>query len=145
MHPTNGEFTPEKRSQQMTTDKQAGRPLTVDTPLGTDKMLLRGLHGTEAISQLFRFELDLLADNKLDVRFDQLLGKQVTAHVSLAESGKRHFNGVCIRITQAERDARETMFTAYRMEIVPSFWLWTRKAQSRIFQHQSVPDILKEV
>ena len=59
----------------MSTDKQADRPLTVDTPLGTDKMLLRGLHGKEAISQLFRFELDLLADNKLDVQFDQLLGK----------------------------------------------------------------------
>src|SRR5436309_8152537 len=31
------------------------------------------------------------------------------------------------------------------MELVPEFWLLTRSAQSRIFQHISVPDILKKV
>jgi type VI secretion system secreted protein VgrG len=31
------------------------------------------------------------------------------------------------------------------MEIVPQFWLLTRRAQSRIFQHLTVPDILKKV
>ena len=29
--------------------------------------------------------------------------------------------------------------------MVPEFWKLTKKAQSRIFQHKSVPDILKKV
>src|SRR5262249_39729152 len=37
------------------------------------------------------------------------------------------------------------VFTAYRMEVVPQVWLLTRRAQSRIFQHLPVPDILKKV
>ena len=33
----------------------------------------------------------------------------------------------------------------YRAEVVPQLWLWTKKVQSRVFQHLSVPDILKQV
>ncbi len=124
--------------------QQADRPLTIDTPLGKDMVLLRGLSGREGISQLFGFELDLIAENKTDVAFDKLLGQKVTAHLSLPK-GKRHFNGLCVRISQGERDEGDKTFTSYRMEIVPDFWMLTRKAQSRIFQQKSVPDILKKV
>ena len=41
--------------------------------------------------------------------------------------------------------AQGAIFTEYTLEIVPQFWLLTRRAQSRIFQHLSVPDILKKV
>jgi type VI secretion system secreted protein VgrG len=60
----------------------------------------------------------------------------------LPEEKKRYFNGVCRWVSQGARD--ET-FTSYRMEIVPTFWFLTKSAQSRIFQHISVPDILKKV
>src|SRR5207302_9200029 len=55
---------------------------------------------------------------------------------------KRQFSGICNRISEGGRDQT---FTRYRMEIVPQFWLLTRRIQSRIFQHISVPDILKKV
>src|SRR5262249_47036455 len=55
---------------------------------------------------------------------------------------QRYFNGICSRVSQG---ARDPIFTAYRMEMVPETWLLTRTAQSRIFQHKTVPDILKEV
>ena len=40
---------------------------------------------------------------------------------------------------------RDDTFIAYRAELVPPVWLLTRRTQSRIFQHISVPDILKKV
>src|ERR1700682_4357566 len=107
-------------------------------------VLLRGLSGRESISRLFGFELDLLAENRTDVAFDKVLGQKVTAHLTLPQ-GKRHFNGRCVRISQGERDEGDKTFTSYRMKIVPDFWMLTRKAQSRIFQQMSVPDILKKV
>ena len=122
--------------------KKADRPLTVTTPLGPDDLLLKGFTGREAISQLFRFQLDLFAENKTDVSFDKVLGQKVTVHVLMPGGAKRHINGLCNRFAQGDRDAT---FTSYTAEIVPDFWKATRKAQSRIFQHMTVPDILKKV
>lgn len=123
---------------------QAKRPLSVDTPLGKDKLLLIGFRGTDALSQLFRYRLELIAENKTEVAFDKLLGQPCTVTFRWGKDNakERYFNGICTRISQGERDA---VFTRYYMELVPKAWLLTRKAQSRIFQHMTVPDILKKV
>jgi type VI secretion system secreted protein VgrG len=121
---------------------QADRPLTVTTPLAPDDLLLVGFRGREALSQLFDFELDLLAENATDIPFEKLLGKKVTVHLSLLDRGKRHFSGICIGMSEGTRD---TTFTSYRMQVVPEAWLLSKKTQSRIFEQISVPEILKEV
>ena len=121
---------------------QQNRPMEVTTPLGPDKLLLMGFSGREVISRLFSFQLDLLAENETNVAFDKLLGQKITVRLDLVEDEKRYFSGICNRISQGERDE---IFTRYRMEIVPQFWLLTKRAQSRIFQQMTVPDILKKV
>ena len=45
----------------MDTYTQANRWLSITTPLGMDALLLVGVRGSEAVSELFRFHLDLLA------------------------------------------------------------------------------------
>jgi type VI secretion system secreted protein VgrG len=128
----------------MVTYMQADRWMTVTTPLGPDALLLVGFAGHEAISQLFSFQLDLLAEKQTDIPFEQILGQKMTINLTLPESPstKRHFSGICIRLTQSGQD---NTFTSYRAEVVPEFWLLTKKAQSRIFQQLTVPDILKQV
>src|SRR5262249_5184413 len=51
-------------------------------------------------------------------------------------------SGICHRLTQGDQDYK---FTGFRLEIVPQFWLLTKRAQSRIFQNQGVDAILKKV
>jgi type VI secretion system secreted protein VgrG len=126
----------------MPTYAQAARPLTVSTPLGPDQLLMVGFTGREAISQSFLFRLELAAENRTEIAFEQLLGQKITVNLTLPDGSKRYFNGVCSRISQGEQD---DTFTTYRAELVPQFWLLTRRAQSRIFQHLTVPDILKKV
>ncbi len=126
----------------MSTYTQANRLMRVSTPLGPDALLLSGFMAHEAISQLFELKLDLLAENKTTIPFEKLLGASVTVSLNLLGDSTRHFNGIVSRLTQGERD--ET-FTLYRAEVVPQLWLWTKKVQSRVFQHLSVPDILKQV
>jgi type VI secretion system secreted protein VgrG len=121
---------------------QNDRPITVSTPLSPDDFLLVGFHGREAISQLFGFELDLLAENSTEVPFEKVLGNKVTVHLSLLDGGKRHFSGICKGVSEGTRD--ET-FTSYRLEVVPEIWRLSKKTQSRIFQQLSVPEILKQV
>src|SRR5947209_8503670 len=126
----------------MPSNTQTNRPMSVTTPLGPDKLLLTSFSGHEALSQLFTFRLDALAENSADVPFDKLLGQPVVVRLELPGNKQRHFAGICSRVSQGE--STQT-FTAYRLEMMPAFWLLTRRAQSRIFQHKNVPDILKEV
>ena len=121
---------------------QANRPLTCTTPLGKDVLLLVGFSGQEAISQLFQFHLDLVAEKKTTIDFGQLIGQPITVEVDVPQGGKRYFNGIVKRFSQGGRD---DTFIHFRAEMVPQFWLWTKKAQSRIFQQLAVPDILKQV
>jgi type VI secretion system secreted protein VgrG len=123
---------------------QADRPLSVKTQLADDALLLIGLTGHEAISQLFSFQLDLLAEESDKVKFEKLLGQPIIVRLNLENDKKRYFSGICKRASQGGR-SQDDIFTSYQMEIVPQFWLLTKRAQSRIFQHLAVPDILKKV
>jgi type VI secretion system secreted protein VgrG len=121
---------------------QAGRPLEVTTPLGANKLLLVGLKGQEALSELFCFQLDVLASRQTEIAFDHLLGQPITATLALGEDRTRPFSGICRAVSQGMQDK---VFTSYRLTIVPQFWLLTRKVQCRIFQHLTVPEILCKV
>lgn len=114
----------------------------VTTPLGADKLLLAGFSGTESLASLFSFRLDCLALNETAVPFDALLGRSITVWIRMAGNKKRFFNGICNRIAQGSSDRQ---FTAYHLDVVPKIWMLSRKTQSRIFQHLTVPDILKKV
>jgi type VI secretion system secreted protein VgrG len=124
--------------------KQAGRRLQVTTPLGDDVLLLSGFSGHEAISRPFLFQLECVAENEnaKKVLFDSLLGQKITVRISLPGDKERFLNGTCLRVAQGARDAT---FTRHLLDLVPEFFLLSQKTQSRIFQHLSIPDILKKV
>ena len=85
---------------------QANRPLSVTTPLGTDVLLLQRFSGEEAVSKLFCFELDLLAESTATVKFDAILGQGVTVTLVMpADGSKRYFNGIVSRFSQGGRSA----------------------------------------
>ncbi len=121
---------------------QEERPLSVTTPLGKDALLILGLQGHEAVSHLFQFHLDLMADLETEIRFDRILGQNVTVEMRLPDGGKRYFNGIVKRFSQGARDKH---FVAYRAEVVPKLWLLSKKVRSRIFQHLTIPQILQQV
>ena len=121
---------------------QENRIIKVNTPLGNDVLLLQGINGQEAISSLYHFDLDLIAENGQNIVFDKLLGQKISIEMQLPDEKTRYFHGLVSSFSQGGRDER---FTAYRAEMVPQFWLLTRIAQSRIFQQVAVPNILKEV
>jgi type VI secretion system secreted protein VgrG len=126
---------------------QENWPIAVSTPLGPDVLSLVGFTAEESLSRLFTYHLDLIAENQAEVPFEKLLGQSITLELGWSagqapREKKRFFNGICSRIAQGERDKE---FTSFRMEVVPRMWLLTRRVQSRIFQHVSVPEILEKV
>jgi type VI secretion system secreted protein VgrG len=119
---------------------QMGRALRIDTPLGADALLLRNVSGQEAVSQLFRFQLELLSEDDA-LSFDAIVGKNITLHIQTVDS-ERAFNGFVSRFSQGSRDER---FTHYHAEVVPWLWFLTRTADCRIFQRKTAPDIIKKI
>ncbi len=125
----------------MSTFTQEGGLFKIDTPLGKDVLLLQGFRGTEGISRLFRFELDLLSE-KSSISFSDIVGKNVTISLKQPDKSYRYLNGVISRFAQ---HATEEQFTSYSAEMVPWLWFLTRNADCRIFLNKSIPDILTKV
>src|SRR6516225_8132729 len=80
---------------------QENRLMSITTPLGKDVLLLDAFSGTEAISQLFQFDLGMYADSDTKVAFEQLLGQKVT--VTISGDTPRYFNGIVSRLSQGQR------------------------------------------
>ena len=122
---------------------QADRPLAITTPLGEDALLVTCLRGYEAISQPFNFQVELLAEVGTEISFERIVGQAVTVEMQLISEEKRYFNGVVKRFSQGIGGGK--FFVHFRAELVPKFWLLTKKVRCRVFQHISVPDILRRV
>src|SRR3954469_13033467 len=97
---------------------QAHRQMAISTPLGKDVLLLRGFTGTEALSRLFTFDLDLVSEAE-SVKFQEIVGKSVTVRMFDAAGEERHWNGFISRFSQGTKDQRTI---GYRAQMVP--WLW---------------------
>lgn len=120
---------------------QEHRRIAISTPLGKDALLLRGFSGSEAISQLFHFDLDLVSEND-SVKFQDVVGKNVTLRIYDAAGAERYWNGFISRFSQGSQDRR---LTGYRAQMVPWLWFLTRTADCRIFQNLKVPDIIQKI
>jgi type VI secretion system secreted protein VgrG len=119
------------------------RYLYLKSPLPEGDLLLSAFSGEESISELFSFQLDLLAENSTMIAFDKLLGQKVGFGIAQGDRyDERPFHGICTRVVQLSRDK---LFTRYRVGIVPGVWLLTQRVRSRIFQKKTIPDILKTV
>jgi type VI secretion system secreted protein VgrG len=123
---------------------EGNRYLYLTTPLGENKLLLSGFTGEEGLNKLFHFDLELLSDNTTTVDFDKLIGQKVSFGVQGTDlrQDARDLHGIVTEFSQGKRDFN---FTEFKMTIVPEVWKLTRKFRSRIFQHITIPDLLKQL
>ena len=129
--------------------QQDNRFASVTTPLGTDILLFSRMTGTEEMSRLFEYELDLLVENKnvgsiVTAGFptDKVLGQPMLVALSLPSGGSRYYHGIVTQFRQ--QGALDDCFL-YRAVLRPWLWFLTRTSNCRIYQDLSVPDIIKKV
>lgn len=121
---------------------QKTRLLGLQTPLGEDQLLLTAFRGHEAVSRPFLFQLDMISDNSAVAATD-IVGKNVTLSIKLADNSPRFFNGFVSRFAAGDEDDQGRR--NYRAEVVPWLWFLTRTSDCRIFQRKKVPDIIEQV
>lgn len=132
----------------MSNTTQNDRLMQITTPLAYDFLLISRISATEGLSRLFSIEVELLHEEENPgfeptvVDATKMLGQGVTITVDQRDGTKRNLNGIVNQFSQGNRNTR---FSFYYATIVPHVWILTQNHQSRIFQHKSVPDILKEV
>lgn len=121
--------------------KQSSRQLRVTTALGEDAVWITGLRGSEEISSLFWFELDLIGPLQKPVDFAAVLGQPASVEID-AGNDTRKFRGIISEFAEGRRDQE---FIHYTAVLVPPLWMLTRVSRSRVFDHIAVPALLKEV
>ncbi len=124
----------------MTTEN---RSVSVTTPLGDDELLFQSMTGTEEMGRLFEFEIEFVREqSKGTVDISRVLGQDMTLKLEMPYTGTRYFNGEVIQF-------KHTGFTDglfnYRATLRPTLWFLTRKANCRVFQEKTIPDIIKEI
>ncbi|MBD9606689.1 type VI secretion system secreted protein VgrG [Pseudomonas sp. PvR086] len=120
---------------------QNNRLVQVNCPLGGDVLLLRSMEGNEELGRLFHYELNLTSEDRA-ITFDHLLGKPMGLTLELHDGGKRYFHGIACSCRQLTGHGQ---FAGYHVSLRPWLWLLTRTSDCRIFQNNTVPDIIKQV
>ncbi|MGF0334030.1 type IV secretion protein Rhs [Ectopseudomonas toyotomiensis] len=94
--------------------------------------------GREAISQPYRFDVELISERP-DLDLTSLLHQR--AFLAFSPNGDG-IHGLIHRVEQGESGKR---LTRYRLAIVPQLAYLTHRTNQRIFQHLTVPQIVAQV
>ena len=119
---------------------QANRLISIETPLGEDKLLLTAFAGEESISKPFEFQINALSSN-LALKPDSLIGKEVT--VTIKGNIKKVFHGFINTFKVGE--VKSHNMREYQMTMVPWLWFLAQTENRRIFQNKNSSDIVKVV
>jgi type VI secretion system secreted protein VgrG len=118
--------------------------LTINTPLGKDKLIMDRLDGVEQISDPFCFSLEMHSTES-DLDLSALVGKEVQISYKYG-TGERYFCGIVGTVEQGWTVKKgDNNFTYYQAKIYPKFWLLKFTRDHRIFQNKSAMDIIKDV
>src|SRR5882724_963585 len=95
--------------------------------------------GTEGMSELFEFEIDLVSEDGA-IEFDDVVGKPALLTMESSD-GPRYVHGMvsCFEETGVGRN-----FTRYAATLVPAHWALTLRQDCCIYQDLGTPDIIKQ-
>lgn len=119
---------------------------SMDGPFGAvDALLFEHLTGADHVSSCFEYNI-LAQSYDPEIKSADLLGEMVTVVVppdSPADLTPRFFHGMVDQF-RFEGNDDEDMFQ-YRLVLRPGLWLLSKSTDNRIFQDQSVKDIISSV
>lgn len=126
------------------------RILKLKQELGGKEVLVRSMTGTERLGELFEYELEVVSEN-LNIKPEEALGEAVALSIDLPTGEVRWFHGVICEFAREGTTkipgagAGSDLVASYRLVLRPWTWLLSRRADSKIYQEKSVPDIIKDV
>ena len=123
---------------------QDNRNIRVKSPLGPDTLLLHRMAGSDGLSTLGAYQLDLLSE-QADLGIDAVLGQALSVQLDAGPGVVREFNGIVTRFDLQGRAGRAGRYTRYQATLRPWLWLLTQSRDCRIFQDQDAVAIIKTI
>jgi type VI secretion system secreted protein VgrG len=117
------------------------RRILLHSVLGPDQLLIKDATVHEELGRLSVMDLDMLSPDE-NLALDDLLGRGCALELVLDGGTSRFFHGIVAECSQTGRLGTSARYSA---KVVPWLWFLTRTSDCRIFQQQSVPDIIKSV
>ncbi len=123
---------------------QTKRHIRLATTLGDDVLIPISVRGTEAMSALFRYDLQVYSTKRHDLQPKDVIAKPVTIGLVREDQTLRYFNGI---VSEFEALGRRKVGSesVYRMTVVPALWLLSHTYDYRIFQDVDVKDLINIV
>lgn len=120
--------------------KQAGL-LRLTSTFGADDLLLDSLEGSEGISELFRFTLQMRS-TKTALDAALALGQEFTVTIAPGDGAPRIVSGIVTRFIQS---GQERDFAIYEAELAPALWRLSLTRDRKIYPNQGVDAVIKAV
>jgi type VI secretion system secreted protein VgrG len=113
---------------------------------GEDSLSVRRFAVEESMSGLFSVSVWARSPND-DLDLESIVGKKASLHLSsgvrFTKGGARTFGGICNHLQLVH--AESTGLSMYHLVIVPKLWLLGQRTNHRLFQHMSIPDVVKKL
>lgn len=119
---------------------QNTRIASLETPLGSDVLVLSRFEAFEGLSELFEYRIDAVSE-KENLDFSTAIGGKCCIKYKSYNS-ERYFHG---RLVEAQWVGVRDHLFAYRLVLRPWLWLLSHRTNCLIFENMNAPDIIKKV
>ncbi|MBK9265169.1 MAG: type VI secretion system tip protein VgrG [Polyangiaceae bacterium] len=128
-------------TQTGVTNTRGGAMLVADLAFqsGEQSLTVREFVVRDAISTLFDISVHACSPNE-DLDLEAIVGRPVAFRIGGTSENARRWTGIVLRMKQI--GAEEKGLSTYHLSIVPNLWLLSQRRNHRIFQHQSVVEIV---
>ncbi len=100
----------------------------------------------EAMSELFAVHVMARSPDE-NLKLSSIVGHGASLRVSslLSDGVGRTWSGLCASMRAVRSEDSTKGLATYELVLVPRLWLLTQRRTHRLFQHQSVPDIVRAI
>lgn len=120
---------------------QSTRQMAIATPFPEDTLLLRRFSGSEELSRLFEYEIEMVSeDDSLDPT--KIVGESISWILNQSGDSPRYWNA---HVSSFRYVGQNDAGTIYRATVVPWMWFLTQTTDCRIFQNKTTAEIIETV
>ncbi|KPY05507.1 Rhs element Vgr protein [Pseudomonas coronafaciens pv. oryzae] len=105
------------------------------------ELLLEKFTGTEGLSELFSFELSMISRDA-GLQLKSQIGQPAQLAIELATGEARYINGYISTFSLQSSDGGLARYSA---TLSPWLWMLSRRIDSRIFQEQTIEEVIRTV
>ncbi|MGO4406180.1 type VI secretion system Vgr family protein [Bosea sp. RAF48] len=120
---------------------QAQRTASFTTPSGQDKFALIKFEASEALSELFTYNIEAASKTE-NADLQSIMSEKCSIKFTLKNKSERVLNGTLV---DAQWLGQQDDLQIYRFTLRPWLWLLSQRADCRIFKNKTALDIIKEI